>query len=128
MKRLLAIILLAMSITPAATTAAQARCFVPNCWAAIAINPNGRAWAYVYNYPSANAARRGALARCRGRCSRVNTFRNSCGAYAVANNGGWGWSANYRNRRAAQSRALYECRRHNPGQGCRIRVWACTSR
>lgn len=128
MKRLLALCLLGLALAPVTATSASANCRVPNCWASIAVNPTTRAWGYVYNHPTSASARRGALAQCRGNCSRVTTFRNSCGAYAVANNGGWGWSSRYANRGAAQARAMQECNKFNPGQGCRIRVWACTSR
>jgi hypothetical protein len=128
MKRLLVLGLLALAVTPVATSAARADCYRPNCWGAIAINTSSRAWAWVVNHPDAAVARRYALARCNGNCNRVLTFRNSCAAYALANNGGWGWSQGYRDRVGAESRAMYECNRYNPGQGCRVRVWACTSR
>lgn len=110
--------------TFATSQSASAACNIGNCWGAVAMNPGSGAWAYSYNYPSRASARASALQRCGGRCTRVLTFHNSCGAYAVGYNG-WGWGSS-RNRESAQSRALYECRRRTGG--CRVRVWACTSR
>lgn len=128
MRRLFVLCLLALAAVPAAATAARADCNRPYCWGAIAINTNSGAWAWVVNHPTATTARQIALARCNGNCNRVLTFRNSCAAYALAANGGWGWSQGYADRAGAENRAMFECSRYNPGQGCQVRVWACTSR
>lgn len=128
MRRLFVLCLLALAFTPAVTTAASAACNRPNCWGAIAINTNTRAWAWVVNHPSEALARQYAVARCNGACNRVLIFRNSCAAYALAATGGWGWSQGYRDRAGAEARALYECNRHNAGQRCQVQVYACTSR
>ena len=127
MKRLLLASLFVFGLVPASAAPALADCFKPNCWGAISIGTRNGAWAWVVNHPTANNARQRALRKCRGRCNRVLTFRNSCAAYATSRTGGWGWARRY-NKNAAIRRALFECRRHNPGQGCRLRVWACTSR
>lgn len=106
MKRLFVRCLLALAFTPAVSPAAHADCHRPNCWGAIAINTNTRAWAWVVNHPNAGVARQYALSRCNGACNRVLVFRNSCAAYALAANGGWGWSQGYQDRVGAESRAL----------------------
>ncbi len=128
MNRLFALCLLVLASPFAVATAARADCARPNCWGAIAINTNTQAWAWVVNHPNAQVAQQLALTRCNNNCNRVLTFRNSCAAYALAANRGWGWSQGYRDRGAAEARAMDECNRYNPGQGCQVRVWACTSR
>jgi hypothetical protein len=51
-------------------------------------------------------------------------FVNSCGAFAKGTSAyGWGIGGT---RAAAEERALAECRKR--GGGCRIQVWACTTR
>ncbi len=102
-------------------------CFAPNCWGAIAINTSNGRWGWTVNHPTKSRAHRRANAKCGFNCTRTLTFRNSCGSYALSRTGGWGW-ATRRNRRAAEREALRQCRIHNPGQGCRVRVWACTTR
>lgn len=130
MKRLLAVSFLVLGLFPVTTAgSAQAACYPPNCWGAIAIGTRNGAWRWTVNHPSGNIARRRALYQCGGRCDRSLVFRNSCGAYATPAtfSGGYGWATRY-TRGAAERAALYQCRRYNPGQGCRIRVWACTNR
>ncbi len=129
MKRLLAVTLMAMSLYVTSGGTAEASCYSPNCWGAIAIGPRNGAWAYVTNWPTANIARQRVAVKCGGRCDRAITFRNGCGAYAIPSTrgGGYGWAIRYA-RSAAQQAALYNCRRTNPGRGCHVAVWACTSR
>ncbi len=112
--------LAALAFAPAA---AQAACSIGNCWGAVAYGPGG-AWGYAVNYPTRGAASGQAQRECGGRCQRVLTFHNSCGAYAVGYNGyGWG---NAMSRGQAESLAMMECNRRSGG--CSIRVWGCTSR
>jgi hypothetical protein len=129
MKRLLAISLLALAFVPGAASSASADCYKPNCWGAIAINTHTGRWGWSVNWPSRAIARRRANAKCNNRCDRSLVFRNTCGAYATPSNfrGGYGWATRY-NKYAAQREALRQCRIYNPRQGCRVRVWACTSR
>lgn len=102
---------------------ALADCQIGNCWGAVAFGPGG-AWAYAVNEPTRDAASAAAQGRCGGRCSRVLTFHNSCGAYASGNDAyGWG---NAPTRGGAESRALQECAART--SNCAIRVWGCTSR
>lgn len=116
-----------LALMTLSTQAAHASCYVPNCWGAIAINTRTGQWGWSVNHPTRGRAHAAANARCGYRCNRTLTFRNTCGSYALAANGGWGWATRY-NRYAAQAEALRQCRIYNPGQGCSVRVWACTSR
>jgi hypothetical protein len=129
MKRLLVVSLMAMGMFTSSGGTARADCYPPNCWGAIAVGTHNGAWAWVTNHPTAGSARQRALWKCHGRCNRSLVFRNSCGAYAIpaTRGGGYGWATRY-TRYAAQRAALYQCRRYNPGQGCRVLVWACTTR
>lgn len=116
----------ALLATAAAPSAARADCEIGNCWGAVAFGPGG-AWAYSYNYPARHIAERVAQNNCRGRCNRVLTFANSCGAFASGPNAyahyGWG---NAMSIQAARAIALQECRARGPN--CFIRVSACTLR
>lgn len=115
--------LLALVGAAAVPSAAQAACQIGNCWGAVAYGPGG-AWAYAVNYPTREIAGQRAQANCRGRCSNVLTFHNSCGSYASGPNGyGWG---NAPTRYQAQAIAMQECNARGPY--CAIRVWGCTQR
>jgi hypothetical protein len=112
--------LMALAGAALAPRAALADCDVGNCWGAVAFGPGG-VWTYSVNEPSRAAAQQSALGQCGGRCERVLTFQNSCGAYAAsADSYGWG---NASTREDAEERALQEC-----GAGCTVRVWGCTTR
>ncbi len=119
--------LIALTALGATSRSALADCSAPYCWGAIAINTNTGQWGWSVNHPAREVAHRAANARCGYRCNRTLTFQNQCGAYALAGNGGWGWATRY-SRQAAEAEALRQCRIYNPGQGCSVRVWACTSR
>lgn len=93
-------------------------------WGAVAFGPNG-AWAYSVNHWSRQSAKSAALRRCRGRCKRTLSFYNICGAYAVGYDGSYGW-ATRRTKSLARVAAMRQCRTRT--DGCRVRVWACTSR
>ena len=106
-----------------APAAALADCQVGDCWGAVAFGPGG-AWAYSVNEPSREAAQQSAEQQCGGRCTRVLTFHNSCGAYASGDDAyGWG---NASSREAAEGRALQECSARTGN--CEVRVWGCTTR
>jgi len=106
-----------------APQAALADCQVGDCWGAVAFGPGG-AWAYAVNEPTREAASAAAQSQCRGRCTRVLTFHNSCGAYASGDDAyGWG---NAQDRGAAEARALQECAART--SNCAVRVWGCTTR
>ncbi len=109
-----------------ASTAARADCTIGNCWGAVAYSENG-AWAYAYNFPTRAIAGQQAQANCKGQCTHILTFHNSCGAYATGPRGNfyYGWG-NAPTRGEAEAIALAECRARGPA--CGIRVWSCTSR
>lgn len=107
----------------AASAPALADCPSGDCWGAVAYGPND-AWAWSVNHRSRAVAERAALNRCGGRCARVLTFHNTCGAYASGPSGrGWGSSDN---KDAAIGRAMREC--GGVSRNCTLRVWACTTR
>ncbi|MCW5771156.1 MAG: DUF4189 domain-containing protein [Rhodospirillaceae bacterium] len=122
--RIALLALSALVAMAAAPGAAQASCSIGNCWGAVAYGPGG-AWAWRVNYPSRASASHAVQRACRGRCTRVLSFRNSCGAYATGYGGHYGWG-NAGSGPAARMIALRECRMRGPG--CSIRVWGCTSR
>ena len=113
----------ALLAVAAAPSSAQVSCMPGDCWGAVAIGPGG-AWAYAYNYPTRGSAARAAQRKCRGDCSNILTFHNSCGAYAQGPHGyGWG---NAGTLRAAQIVAMQQCNARSPN--CVMRVSACTQR
>jgi hypothetical protein len=121
--RMAAFGLLALVGLAAAPQVALADCQIGNCWGAVAYGAGG-AWAYSVNHPSREIASQAAQAQCRGRCQRVLTFHNSCGAYATGDDAyGWG---NAQSRGAAEARALQECNART--SNCHVRVWGCTTR
>ena len=98
-------------------------------WGAIAIGPNG-AYGWAYDFPSRQAAENAALSECGGRCQRKLSFADTCGAYATATDASgniraYGW-ATRQSKEEAQMVAMQECSKY--GQGCRVHVWACTTR
>jgi len=102
--------------------AAQAQNF-----GAIAYSPSSGANGYSYDYGSRGGAQNRAMSECRKRardCRIAIWFKNACGAVATGRNGwGSGWG-NDRNR--AELEAIKSCNQHSGG--CRIKVYACTSR
>lgn len=130
MKRLTAALLLlfaGLAVLPVGAGAALA-CEPPNCWGAIAFNPNNQAWRVVVNVESQHEARQQAMALC-PRCREGQAFRNACFAVAIAprTRGGFGAAqAAYEN--TARRRARRACREYNPGRRCRVLAAACTLR
>lgn len=102
---------------------ARADCQIGDCWGAVAYGPGG-AWAYAVDFPTRSLAARAAQARCRGTCTNVLSFHNSCGAYATGPSGyGWGNAAT---RGQAEVLAMRQCNARTPN--CGVRVWGCTTR
>lgn len=122
--RIACLAMAALACMALAPNAAQAACNVGNCWGGVGYGPDG-AWAWQVNFPSRTSATRAVQRACRGRCTRVLTFRNSCGAYATGMHGQYGWG-NALSGPAARAIAMRECSMR--GGGCSIRVWGCTSR
>jgi hypothetical protein len=106
----------------AASAPALADCSTGDCWGAVAYGASD-AWAWSVNHRSRGIAERAALSRCGGRCGRVLTFHNTCGAYVVGPSG-YGWATS-RNRDTAVGAATRQC--NGVSRNCQLRVWACTS-
>lgn len=106
----------------AAGAATAGSCGYQYCWGAVGFGPNG-AVAYSHGYPSESDAWNRAQYECEGDCTTIQTFYNTCGAIALATNGGWGfgWGGS---RALAESNAISYCRENGPG--CRTAVWACS--
>lgn len=104
-----------------AHAAAAGQCGYINCWGAVGIGPQG-AWGFSHSY----AYEGDAISRVQGECPNcnvINTFYNSCGAMAVASNGGYGfaWAGS---RYEAERAALGYCRDYGPN--CKNVVWSCS--
>jgi len=125
--RTMSALAIAIFVTGMSAPSANAACQAPYCWGGIAINTATGRWGWSVNHATRGEAQAAATARCGYQCNRVLTFQNACGAYALANNGGWGWATRY-DRYAAEAEALRQCQLYNPRRGCNLQVWACTSR
>ena len=108
---------------PMTASSAFANCVTGNCWGAVAYGPKNK-WAWVVNYRERDTAKQLALAKCKDGCTRVLTFKNTCGAY-VTGDGGHGWGTS-RNKKAAVGEAMMQCA--SVAKNCTLRVWACTER
>ncbi len=105
------------------TNEAEARhCGYARCWGAVGFGPYG-ASAYSHSYNSQYKARRRVNRECRGNCTVIKTFYNSCGAIAAGDDNGWGWGYAPSRRRATRL-ALQYCRRNS--YNCTVRAWACS--
>jgi Domain of unknown function (DUF4189) len=102
---------------------AQARhCGYQRCWGAVGFGPGG-AYGFSHSYGSQHQARRQAARACRGDCTVIKTFYNTCGAIAAGQDGGWGWGYAPSRRRASRL-ALQYCRQNS--YNCNVRAWACS--
>jgi len=110
----------AMVLAPAAHAGS---CGYDYCWGAVGFGPNG-AWGYSYGQFSEDEAVNVAQDGCGWNCTVVKTFYNTCGAIAVADNGGWGWGW-APSRSDAESTAIAYCVEN--GRNCRVRAWACST-
>ena len=107
----------------AAVTGAQAgQCGYDYCWGAVTVGPNG-AYGFSHGHFSEQAAIEAANQGCSYSCNLTRTFYNTCGAIAMASNGGWGWAWGP-SRTDAEGLALQYC--YPNGPNCRVRVWACS--
>jgi uncharacterized protein DUF4189 len=89
-------------------------------WGAIAYDSKSGAYGFAVDVKTKREAESGAFAKCGSNCDLIKTFRDSCGVVAV---GGkrvtWETGAS---REIAETKALKKC-----GDGCAVKVWACTS-
>ena len=115
------IILGLLTVLPV-TQAEAGSCGYQRCWGAVGFGPGG-AWAYSHSYGSQRQAWQKVNSKCRGTCTVIKTFYNTCGAIAAGEDNGWGW-ASRSTRRNAENVAMQYCRRNS--YDCRIRAWACS--
>jgi len=120
MLRAVAVVLLAASLAATASAATAADKKKSGAHGAIAINRDGKAVGYAYDFKTAQDAKRDALARCgEKQCEVVVTFRGGCGA--VARGGKRLATATGATRDEAETKATRKC-----GKDCAILAWACT--
>jgi len=114
---------LALLVLALNTTAAIAgSCGYTYCWGAVGISQGG-AYGWAHSYSSEDDAYRAVQKSCKYDCNVIKTFYNTCGAIAVADNGGWGWGW-HNDLETAKSIALNYCM--DNGYNCAPRVWACS--
>lgn len=93
-------------------------------YAAVAYSPSGGTWGYGHGYPSKSQAISRARSECGRADARTSWCKNAWIALAISDRspGGYGmaWATTAS---GARSRALAECRRHNPD----ARVVVCAS-
>ncbi|GAB4306458.1 MAG: hypothetical protein Kow0058_18860 [Roseovarius sp.] len=106
----------------AAVPALAGQCGYDKCWGAVGFGPGG-AWGWASGKPSQQAAISTVQRNCRGNCTQIKTFYNTCGVIAAGNMNGWGWGYS-QSRAQAEKIALGFCRRNDTG--CRVRAWACS--
>lgn len=111
-----------VALVGGATQAAAGSCGYDYCWGAVGIGANG-AYGFSHSYSSESAAIRSAQNGCKGQCSEIRTFYNTCGAIAVADNGAWGFGW-HNDQELSESIAMNYCM--DNGYNCQIRVWSCS--
>lgn len=104
------------------TDPAGITCIFERCYGAVGTGENG-AFAFAYGQMSATIAEKLVQRDCQGNCGVIQSFYNACGAIAVAENKGWGWSSGA-TRDIAEKWALRYCREQ--GENCRVVVWSCS--
>jgi uncharacterized protein DUF4189 len=113
-----ALVLLALLVF--ALDAAAARYGKRQLWGAIAYDSKTGAYGFAVDVKTKREAESGAFAKCGSNCDLIKTFRDACGVVAT---GGkrvtWETGAS---REIAETKAMKKC-----GDGCSIKVWACTS-
>lgn len=114
--------LLAVMASVLSGPVAAGQCGFAFCWGAVAVGPNG-AWGYAHSQTTEDRAVGNLQRACEGDCDNLHTFYNSCGAIAEDAQGNWGFGRGD-SRIFAEQAALSFCGRY--GQGCQIRVWACS--
>lgn len=105
-----------------ASTAMAGSCGYEYCWGAVGSAANG-AYGWAHSYPSEQQAYSAVQQSCKGQCTEIKTFYNTCGAMARSPSGAWGWAWDNTRERAANS-AIGYCLQH--GNDCRVVVWSCS--
>ena len=115
-------IILAMLILFPVPPSEAGSCGYRKCWGAVGFGPNG-AYGFSYSFPTQRQARNRASRGCRGGCTVIRTFYNSCGAIAAGEDNGWGWGYAASERQAKQI-ALNYC--YQNSYNCNVRAWSCS--
>ena len=102
--------------------AAAGSCGYTYCWGAVGIGADG-SFGWSHSHRSEGLAIQAAQDGCKGRCSEIKTFYNTCGAIAVSDNGAWGFGW-HENQELASDMAVDYCQ--DNGYNCRVQVWACS--
>jgi hypothetical protein len=97
-------------------------CLSGDCWGAVGFGDNGRI-GFAYGKKSERAAEWQVTAACRGKCTALRTFYNSCAAMARGNNWKWTW-ATAETREEAEQQAMRACKLRTGN--CETIVWACS--
>ena len=93
-------------------------------WGAVAVGPNG-GYGWATNVWTQREAEAAAIENCYGECITGYTFYDSCGAIAMG--GDLAFSGGGATQAEAEAQALEFCRT-DVGEGCEIKVWACTEK
>jgi len=89
-------------------------------WGAIAYNSKTGTYGYSVDVKTKREAETEAFRQCGSNCDLIKTFRDACGVVAAG-----GKRVTYESgasREIAETKALKKC-----GDGCAVKVWACTS-
>jgi hypothetical protein len=97
-------------------------CGYTRCWGAVGFGPGG-AWGYSHSYRYENQAKRAVQNNCKGTCTVIKSFYNTCGAIAAGSDNGWGWSW-AASKKKAQRAAMQYCRQNS--YNCSVRAWGCS--
>ncbi len=114
-----AIVLISQFFIPSADAT---NCGYTRCWGAVGFGPGG-AWGYSHSYRYESEAKRVVQNKCKGDCTVIKSFYNTCGAIAAGQDNGWGWSWSSSKKRA-QRGAMKYCRQNS--YNCTVRAWACS--
>jgi Domain of unknown function (DUF4189) len=119
--RVLTVALVVLALLVFALDAAAARAGKRQLWGAIAYNSKTGVYGFIVDQKTKREAESAAFAQCGPDCDLIKTFRDSCGVVAAAGKRVvWETGASHE---IAQSKALRKC----GGDGCAVKVWACTS-
>ena len=105
-----------------ASTAVAGSCGYEYCWGAVGSAANG-AYGWAHSYYSEQEAINAVQQSCKGQCTEIKSFYNTCGAMARSPSGAWGWAWNS-SREIAENQAVGYCLQH--GSDCRVVVWSCS--
>ena len=118
--RILTAILVLLALLIVALDAAAARHGSRQLWGAIAYSTKTGSYGYATDMKTKRDAETEAYRQCGTNCDLIRTFRDACGAVAVKPNRVS--SDTGASREIVEMKVLKKC-----GDGCTVKVWACTS-